>query len=83
METYLFCLTHLIMMTCFIVIVSIGWEVHKPMTIKNMAGIFSGISPMKKLKTIYRTFNKERLCFKSLIINLLYIGMQLYTQLFK
>jgi len=83
METYLFYLTHLIMMTCFIVIISIGWEEHKLAVKKNMAGIISGISPIKKLKTIYRTFGKERVCFKSLIINVLYIGMQMYSQLFK
>lgn len=83
METYLFYFTHLIMITCFIVIISIGWEEIKPVVIKTMAAIISGISPVEKLKTIYRTFDKKEYYFKSLIFNTLYIGMQLYSQLFK
>jgi hypothetical protein len=83
MEIYLFYLTHLIMMICFIVIISIVWEEHKPMVIKNGAGIISGISPIKKLKAIYRTIGKKEIWFKSLIVNSLYIGMQMYNQLFK
>lgn len=83
METYLFYLTHLIMMICFVVIVSIGWEETGLMDIKCMVGIISGISPIKKLKAICRTFDKEQFCFKSLLINILYIGMQMYSQLFK
>jgi hypothetical protein len=83
METYIFYFTHLIMITCFIVIISMGWEEHKPIVIKNMVVIIGGISPIKKLKTTYRTFDKEKFCFKLLIISLLNSGIQMYSQLFK
>jgi hypothetical protein len=83
METYLFYITHLIMITCFLTIISTGWAEHMHTIFKNVSELISGISPLKKPKAIYRLINQERTCFKSLLVNMLYIGMQISNQLIK
>jgi len=83
METNLFYITHLAMFICAATIVcTVCLENIQAWAIK-LLNLASGISPLKKLKAIYRSLVKESISIKSLIVSVLNIGTQISNQLLK
>lgn len=83
METYLFYTTHLTMFICAATVIAARTIENKQPFVKKILDFTSVISPVKKLKAIYRTLIKESKYVKTLVINILNIGMQISNQLLK
>ena len=83
MEMSLFCITHLIMFICAAIIACTLCLENIHTSVIMLLNPASGISRLKKLKTIYRTLIIESILIKSLIINMLNIGMEISNQLMK
>ncbi|WP_214072566.1 hypothetical protein [Mucilaginibacter sp. dw_454] len=75
METYLFYATHLIMTACIAVVISASLPENGIAYMKRIFDLTNGLFSFENLK--------ERLVFKSLIINILTIGLQIATQLLR
>jgi hypothetical protein len=75
METYLFYATHLIMTACIALVISASLSENGSAYRKRIQDLTISLFPLEKMK--------ERLVFKSMVINLLTIGLQIATQLLR